>query len=382
MDFKSIIRAVKNLFRLNKDRYVYRNQNNRKWAYISYIPRVYYKKRNSLWFDKHQNRKEALIIGEVFKRLGYNYVMVTYNKTIECDYRKYDIIFGEGPCFSIMSKRNRHALKIYYATTAYPEYQNKMVRLRTDDFNCSHNAHLTYSRLAEASIDGFFIDKILQIGSKVTVGTYPVKLQDKITLINQSSNLSYTVDPRTKLQSYDRTQFVWMGSTGSLLKGLDIVLDFFMLHPEYHLHVIGTMDTDFGEYYLPLLKDATNITLWGFQQVGSNRFINILGNVTFCIYPSASEGGCPGAVIALMKMGIIPLVSSIASFEGINSCGLVLDGISVSSVSLAVEWSQKLSDNEIEERIQRCISLAGNRWNLMNFEKEFESYMKSVIASL
>ena len=40
MDFKSIIRAVKNLFRLNKDRYVYRNQNNRKWAYISYIPRV------------------------------------------------------------------------------------------------------------------------------------------------------------------------------------------------------------------------------------------------------------------------------------------------------------------------------------------------------
>lgn len=238
MDFKSIIRAVKNLFRLNKDRYVYRNQNNRKWAYISYIPRVYYKKRNSLWFDKHQNRKEALIIGEVFKRLGYNYVMATYNKTIECDYRKYDIIFGEGPCFSIMSKRNRHALKIYYATTAYPEYQNKMVRLRTDDFNCSHNAHLTYSRLAEASIDGFSIDKILQIGSKVTVGTYPVELQDKITLINQSSNLSYTVDPRTKLQSYDRTQFVWMGSTGSLLKGLDIVLDFFMLHPEYHLHVI------------------------------------------------------------------------------------------------------------------------------------------------
>ena len=381
MNIKRIKRAVKTLLRLNKDRYVYKDCNNKKWAYISYIPRVYYKKKVSPWFDRHQNRKEALIIGEVFRHLGYNYVMATYNKILECDHRKYDIIFGEGPCFSLMAQRNQQALKIYYATTAYPGYQNKMVRLRTDEFNRSHNAHLSYSRMADSAIDDLSVDGILQIGSRVTIETYPPKFREKITLINQSSNLLHSVNLESKLRLYDRTQFVWMGSTGSLLKGLDTVLDFFISHPEYRLHVIGMMDADFSEYYLPLLKETSNITLWGFQQVNSEEFANILRNVTFCIYPSASEG-CPGAVITLMKMGIIPLVSEVASFDGIESCGFVLDDISVPSVSSAVEWSQKLTNEEIEKHIQLCISLAEKKWNLLNFKKEFEIYLKTLTGSV
>ncbi len=63
MQGKYFIRTLKNLFHINKDRYVYKDKKNRKWAYISYIPRVYYKKKNSSWFDKHQNRREALVIG-------------------------------------------------------------------------------------------------------------------------------------------------------------------------------------------------------------------------------------------------------------------------------------------------------------------------------
>lgn len=53
MQGKYFIRTLKNLFHINKDRYVYKDKKNRKWAYISYIPRVYYKKKNSSWFDKH-----------------------------------------------------------------------------------------------------------------------------------------------------------------------------------------------------------------------------------------------------------------------------------------------------------------------------------------
>lgn len=45
MQGKYFIRTLKNLFHINKDRYVYKDKKNRKWAYISYIPRVYYKKR-------------------------------------------------------------------------------------------------------------------------------------------------------------------------------------------------------------------------------------------------------------------------------------------------------------------------------------------------
>lgn len=374
MQGKYFIRILKNLFHINKDRYVYKDKKNRKWAYISYIPRVYYKKKNSSWFDKHQNRREALVIGEVFKRLGYNYVMATYDRPIECDHRAYDVIFGEGPCFSIMAKRNPSALKIYYATTAYPEYQNRMVKERTDAFNQKHHTQLLYSRMSPSTLYDLPIDAILQIGSSVTIQTYPMEWRDKISLINQSSNILHHVNIKEKMSLYDRIHFVWMGSSGSILKGLDLVLDFFLHHPELHLHVIGKMDPDFETYYAPLLVDKANITLWGFQNVNSEEFSRILQKVTFCIYPSASEG-CPGAIVTLMKMGIIPLVSQVASFDGIETCGFVMHSLTDKALAEAVKWSQSLSDDMIKQRMRQCIDTATQKWNLFSFEQEFENYM-------
>lgn len=372
----SFKRILKNLLHINKDRYVYKRKENRRWAYISYIPRVYYKKKDSAWFDKHQNRREALVIGEVFKHLGFNYVMATYDRPAECDKWKYDVIFGEGPCFSVMVRRNPTALKIYYATTAYPEYQNKMVKERTDDFNQKHHVQLAYARMSPSALHGLSVDAVLQIGSLATIQTYPAEWRSKITLINQSSNLLRPVNVEDKILSYDRTQFVWMGSTGSILKGLDLVLDFFMRHPELHLHVIGRMDKDFETYYSPRLVDKGNITLWGFQNVNSEAFERILREVTFCIYPSASEG-CPGAVVTLMKMGIIPLVSPMASFEEIESCGRIVGALTDEALEESIRWSQSLSDDDIKRRIAQSVLVATRKWNLASFEMEFENYIRS-----
>lgn len=340
---------------------------------------MYYKKRNSSWFDKHQNRREALVIGEVFKRLGYNYVMATYDRPIECDHEVYDVIFGEGPCFSIMAKRNPSALKIYYATTAYPEYQNRMVKERTDAFNQKHHTQLLYSRMSPSVLYDLPIDAILQIGSSVTIQTYPMEWRDKVSLINQSSNILHHVNIKEKMSLYDRTHFVWMGSSRSILKGLDLVLDFFLCHPELHLHVIGKMDPDFEAYYSPLLVDKANITLWGFQNVNSEEFSRILQKVTFCIYPSASEG-CPGAIVTLMKMGIISLVSQVASFDGIETCGFVMHSLTDKALAEAVEWSQSLSDDMIKQRMRQCIDTATQKWNLFSFEQEFENYMSQQVT--
>ena len=41
----------------------------------------------------HQNKREALIIGEIFYSLGYNVKVARCNAPKECDDRHYDIIF-------------------------------------------------------------------------------------------------------------------------------------------------------------------------------------------------------------------------------------------------------------------------------------------------
>lgn len=40
----------------------------------------------------HQNKREALIIGEIFYSLGYNVKIARCNAPKECDDRHYDII--------------------------------------------------------------------------------------------------------------------------------------------------------------------------------------------------------------------------------------------------------------------------------------------------
>ena len=55
-----------NLFKKNKDQYTLYSLLNRKWAYISYIPEVYYKKKDLHYMLSRQNKREALIIGEIF----------------------------------------------------------------------------------------------------------------------------------------------------------------------------------------------------------------------------------------------------------------------------------------------------------------------------
>ena len=84
------------LFTKNKNHHILHSLLNRKWTYISYIPEVYYHKKDKVYMRTHQNKREALIIGEIFYSLGYNVKVARCNAPKECDDRHYDIIFGLG----------------------------------------------------------------------------------------------------------------------------------------------------------------------------------------------------------------------------------------------------------------------------------------------
>ena len=73
------------LFTKNKNHHILHSLLNRKWTYISYIPEVYYKKKDLHYMLSHQNKREALIIGEIFHRLGYNVKVALFNDSKEYD---------------------------------------------------------------------------------------------------------------------------------------------------------------------------------------------------------------------------------------------------------------------------------------------------------
>lgn len=343
---------------------------NEKWAYISYIPEALVREDDE-YLNSHQNKRETKIIAQRFLDNGYNVVMQDYLINSEIPDHSYDIIFGLEPNFTKCSLRNPKAKKVYYGTGAYFKYANAAVIQRTEEFNAKHNMAVAPRRLAPEDDCIEICDQILQIGSKNTIATYPEHIQTKITLINQSSNFFSDDKQRVKR---NRHKYLWLGSAGSILKGADLVIETFLKHPELEIDIVGPIEPEVMDAYKDGLAKAKNIRFHGYVDVNSETFLNITKDTAFLLFPSVTEGGAPGSVIVAMKLGIIPIVSQVASPDIIDELGYCLNDVSIDSLENAIEWSQKLDNKEFELR-QFKNKRYSNKFTLKNFSDEFDAFL-------
>lgn len=353
--------------------YISKVENEKGWVYISYIPDVFYKKSDKKFMNGHQSRREMLAMVEIFNKIGYN-VYVGNHVLAHIPRKKFKLIFGLEPSFVYACKKNPNAIKVYYATGAFYGHQNKMVKGRTDHFNRIHNSDVICQRLVKDYHQLDIADAILQIGTKNTIETYPTEYRKKITLINQSSIDITDLDIHPTFSH--KNEYIWLGGGGSILKGLDLVLDYFIQHPENILNIVGTVDKDFLASYDNI---GSNIKFHGFMNILSSKFLDITKRCNFMIFPSCSEGGCPGSVINAMKFGLIPLVTRWAAPDYISEVGYCISDLSSMAISEAIRWSINLSSEQIIELKQKCMLLSKNTYNINRFNSEFESYFREIL---
>jgi|WetSurMetagenome_2_1015567.scaffolds.fasta_scaffold01070_3 hypothetical protein len=350
------------------------------WICVSYIIDPLSKKKGSNYFNSHQNRQEAVIIQEIFTRFRLSIIYCQFDHLIKFKRKKFDIVFGLEPNFELISKLNPSAIKIYYATGAYYEHQNMMVKKRIDEFNKSHNTNFPYRRLVEKHESNEIADYIFQIGSKNTILTYPKHLRDKIIIINETSHNYKNIDIERKLKSTSKSEFVWFGGGGNILKGLDLVIDYFFEHSNINLHIIGTIEPEFISFYKIKISSSKNIFIHGFMNVESSKFRDIINICSFLIFPSASEG-LPGSVVNLQKLGIIPIVSVWAACDEIHRLGYQLKELDINSIHDAIKWTQTLEDSEIKDLIIKNHKYSLQMHNVERFQREFNDNFKSIISS-
>ena len=363
-----------------RKRKVFKILSNQKWAYVSYLVEPLFHEDNDFqYFNKHQNRREALVIKDVLFNNGYNVVFEQFNKKMtQWNFlykNKFDLVFGLEPNFVTIAKKNPLAKKIYYATGAYYKHQNKMIQLRTENFNQKYNTSYPLRRTVMPHDSIIIANSILQIGSTFTVETYPVECRNKITLIDQSSNIVSSFQKEKKIKYMKKDEYIWFGGGGNILKGLDIVIEYFSKHPEYKLHIVGNIEEAILENMN--VDSFNNILLHGYMDVASSDFINIAYQCAFCIYPSASEGGCPGTVIQLMNFGVIPIVSKWASFNEIENYGFIID-LNIDSIHQGITWSQNLSISQLHDKSISCAMFASSKWNLNRFKQQFTTFITSL----
>ena len=151
------------------------------------------------------------------------------------------------------------------------------------------------------------------------------------------------------------------------------MIEFFRDHPALTLHWVGPIENDF---YKAMKGQMTpNILMYGFLNINSETMKDVVSKCNFVIYPSGTEGGCPGAVINSMKMGLIPIVTQWAAFDGIEEVGFVMKNWTIEAVQEGVDWALSKSQDEINVLSTRSQRIVSEKFSLDRFGNQLYDYM-------
>lgn len=365
---------VKRKFIHNEDCYQSVINDKAPWVYVSYIADAFHHINDEAFLNMHQNKREVLAMAKVFNKLGLNAYFMLYTSSKSLPDIDCILVFGHEPGVQRAKEKYKNAKMVFYAVSTYYDYRNFKIKQMTDSFNKRYNANIPYRRLINSHSAFIDSDATLLIGSEITKNTYPVEYRNKITKIHQSTQQCRYLQ---NVEAKGSKEFFYLASYGNILKGIEVLLEFFTMHTEYTLHWVGPIENDVK---VAIKKEITpNIVTYGFQNISSDIVLGLMERCDFMIYPSGVEG-IPGSVLNSMKSGLIPLVTPWASFDGIENLGYLMEDTSVMSVENAVNWAMSLSKEEIDRRKKLCQKFVFENYNLERFKKEFEHFFKDVIG--
>lgn len=289
--------------------------------------------------NTHSNYLELFTILNVFKDLKFNIDVADYRYEGKINYDKYDLIFGFGYPFgkSFWDKKSKKSLKICYLTGSLKlfnqmernrylkERRGKAVIPRRDYYHKFLQESISMSDAVIFTGNDWTKSSIELYNSRVYKVRLPVFLPNK----NEIKNI---IEKKDFEES--KKHFLWFGSSGALHKGLDLCLDVFAKEKELFLHICGPVDKeeDFFELYKKELTELSNISYYGFVNIESPLFKNIINSCSFSIFPSCSEGG-GGSLLTTMAYGLIPIATLESSVDIKQDYGFLLEDYKTEYIS-------------------------------------------------
>ena len=209
-------------------------------------------------------------------------------------------------------------------------------------------------------------------------------ITEEMTDLNPSAKrfqLAMPVDyePETVSRDLSRREFMWIGSKGSVFKGLDIVVDAFKEMPDMKLHLFGPVNKEqfIFKWLQDQLKNHPNISYHGYADYRSNQFLEIIKNCVAHVYPSAGENGC-ATLAQTCHFGLIPISTTTANNQASN-LGYTIGGATrnelVQQTIDAARTVYSLSDDEVKTKSDELISFAKARFTRDAFIKSFDQFL-------
>ena len=327
----------------------------------------------------HSNMWESREIAKIFNLLGYNVTCINYYDDI-----KYFLRYAYTAVFDINDNlaffRGQQTILLHHITGSYPRFTAIQEIKRSKEFRQKTNRLYKPKRLV-ANIRRFdrsmsVADHISLLGNETTLKTFPTEIYSKTTLIPATASYLYK-KRRVALEFPEQREFLYFSGYGAVLKGLDLVLDIFSIHPEWTLHICCSLDNeyDFISAYKDILE-KDNIKYHGTIDPASSAFPELLENVFCFISPSCSEG-MSTSVLTCLQFGLFPIISKNCGVTLPNDAGLVLKEITHEEIFKSIRTAFTMDRKKIVEQTTTCQKYCEIINSRENFTKNMTRYIKT-----
>ncbi len=286
--------------------------------------------------------------------LEYVVDIIDFRMTKKVDVNKYDLICGFGDIFQqyFEDSTNKKIITIYYGTGMHVCHQNYATLQRIKDvYNKKGKWIGKSSRFVDKtwSHQTTLVDSIIALGNEVCVNSYKKYYDGLVYSLN--APFYQILDARKIIESRDQESakhYLWFGSSGLIHKGLDLLLDYFSKNKDITLHICGYIENEkeFCRIYKKELFETENIKTYGFVDINSEKFKNILQKCSFVVYPSCSEGGSPSVLATIGNGGLIPIITKETTIS--TGYEILIDGFDYFSIEKAILKSRELTLAEIK----------------------------------
>lgn len=337
-------------------------------------------------FDGHSNLWESREIVKIFNYLGFDVEAVSWGDSLFYPKKQYEAIFD------IHTNLQRWApflgqdtKKILHMTGSYFVFQRDEELRRVAAFE-KRTGYLYSPKRIPSDLDlaersHRLADICSLIGNEITLSSYPLNYQKKITLIPVSGSRLDVVKKFASEYVPTSREFIWFYGGGAVHKGLDLVLEVFKRNPRLKLHVVAKLDSerDFFLAYGDVLLRSSNVTYHGYLHPSSKKFQDIAARVVANLGPSCSEGISPAAVTC-MQYGFYPIISRYNGITLPAGAGMYLEQCSIDEIEEKVLQTAAMLSEQLVEQINATQNFALTEYSRENFSNKMRAFLMRALG--
>jgi hypothetical protein len=295
--------------------------------------------------------------------------------------RDYQLIFDDnGENLSHLAPHlGNDCFKLMFGTMQHWLFHNQAELRRLLDLKERRGVGLVARRQLHPSDGLELCDLCMAIGNEHTLGSFRHAGKPLVAMPNSPTREFEWHHAKDFLQA--RRKFLWLGSHGLVLKGLDLVLEAFAGMPELELTVCGPIgdEPDFAACYRRELFETPNIHTLGFTDLRAGKLDQAIAQIGAMMYPSASDG-CAGAVVNCMHAGLVPLVSRESGVE-VGDFGQFLPQSTIPAIRQSAREFSRRSAEDVRARSRAAWEFARRHYTRAAFLESFRQFVEQIATA-